>query len=94
MPRLRAGDRVSSTDKGRALYLLHRVLSGSEVHPASMPVVYGTLSAGLKRPEREADNFPPSTAEVKNAWNHMYLHSPKRFHGVVLYWDSFTFHLE
>jgi hypothetical protein len=28
------------------------------------------LSLGVKRPEREADNSPPSSAGVKNAWSY------------------------
>jgi hypothetical protein len=37
----------------------------------------------LKRPEREADHSPPSSAEVKNAWS--YTSTTKiRLHGVVL----------
>jgi len=28
----------------------------------------GALSPGVKRPGREADHSPPSSAEVKNAW--------------------------
>jgi hypothetical protein len=29
------------------------------------------LSAGVKRPEREADHLPPSSAEIKNAWSYI-----------------------
>jgi hypothetical protein len=32
--------------------------------------VPGVLSLEVKRPEREADNSPPSGAEVKNAWSY------------------------
>jgi hypothetical protein len=32
--------------------------------------ILGALSLGVKRPEREADNSPPSSAEVKNAWSY------------------------
>jgi hypothetical protein len=28
------------------------------------------LSPGVKRPRREADHSPPSSAEVKNAWSY------------------------
>jgi hypothetical protein len=45
-----------------------------------LPVV---LSLGIKRPGREADHSPPSSAEVKE-WVELYLHSPIRLHGVVL----------
>jgi hypothetical protein len=31
--------------------------------------VPGALSLGVKRPGREADHSPPSSAEVKNAWS-------------------------
>jgi len=30
----------------------------------------GALSLGVKRPGREADHSPPSSAEVKNAWSY------------------------
>jgi hypothetical protein len=41
------------------------------------------LSLWVKRPGREADHSPPSSAEVKNAWS--YTSSPPiRLHGVVL----------
>jgi hypothetical protein len=45
--------------------------------------VQGVLSLGVRRPEREADNSPPSSAEVKNAWNYTST-PPIRLHGVVL----------
>jgi hypothetical protein len=32
--------------------------------------VPAALSLGVKRPGREADHSPPSSAEVKNAWNY------------------------
>jgi hypothetical protein len=45
--------------------------------------VPGALSLGLKRPGREADHSPPSSAEVKNAWSCIST-PPIRLHGVVL----------
>jgi hypothetical protein len=45
--------------------------------------VIGALSLGVKRPGREADHSPPSTAEVKNAWSYTSA-PPIRPHGVVL----------
>jgi hypothetical protein len=40
-------------------------------------------SLGVKRLGREADQSPPSSAEVKNAWS--YTSTPSiRLHGVVL----------
>jgi hypothetical protein len=41
--------------------LHHRVQNCSRAHPASYPA----LSLGVKRPGREADHSPPSSAEVK-----------------------------
>jgi hypothetical protein len=40
-------------------------------------------SLGVKRPGREVDHSPPSSAEVKQCVE-LYLHSPIRFYGVVL----------
>jgi len=37
----------------------------------------------VKRPWREADHSPPSSAEVKNVWIYTSL-PPIRLHGVVL----------
>jgi hypothetical protein len=42
----------------------------------------GALSLGVKRPEREVDHSPPSSAEVKNEWT--YTSAPPILHGVVL----------
>jgi hypothetical protein len=49
--------------------LHHRIQTGSGAHPASYSKGTGDLSLGVKRPGREADHSPPSSAEVKNAWN-------------------------
>jgi hypothetical protein len=40
--------------------------------PTQRPIqwVPGALSLGVKRPEHEADNSPPSNAEVKKAWSY------------------------
>jgi hypothetical protein len=54
----------------------------------------GILSLGVKRPRREADHSPPSSAEVKNAWS--YTSTPPY---VFIAWclvkhrDNFTFYL-
>jgi hypothetical protein len=34
-------------------FLLHRIQTGSRTHPASCPMDTGSLSPGVKRPERE-----------------------------------------
>jgi hypothetical protein len=49
--------------------LHHRVQTGSETPPASYYWVPGALSVVVKRPGREADHSPPSSAEVE-----LYLH--------------------
>jgi hypothetical protein len=40
--------------------------------PTQPPIhwVPGALSPGIKRPGREADHSPPSSAEVKNVWRY------------------------
>jgi hypothetical protein len=46
-------------------------------------IIPWALSLGVKRPGREADHSPPSSAEVKNAWSYTST-PPIRLHGVVL----------
>jgi hypothetical protein len=45
--------------------LHHRVQNGSGAHPASYPMGTRGSFPGVKRPRREADHLPPSSAEVK-----------------------------
>jgi hypothetical protein len=54
--------------------LHHRVQIDSGAHPASYPMGTGALFLGVKRPGREADHLPPSSAEVKQCVK-IYLHS-------------------
>jgi hypothetical protein len=49
----------------------------------SIQWVKGTLSLEVKRPGRQADHSPPSSAEVKECVE-LYLHSLIRLYGVVL----------
>jgi hypothetical protein len=63
--------------------LHHRVQNGSGAHQPPIQWVPGALSLGVKRPRREADHSPPSSAEVKNAWSYTST-PPIRLHGVVL----------
>jgi hypothetical protein len=51
------------------LETLLKIFSGNN-HPASYPMGTWALSLGVKRPGREADHSPPSSAEVKNAWSY------------------------
>jgi hypothetical protein len=39
---------------------------GSTQHP--IPMGTGSISQGVKRPEREADHSPPASIEVKKVW--------------------------
>jgi hypothetical protein len=63
--------------------LHHRVQTGSGALQPPIQWVSGTLSLGVKRPGREADHSPPSSAEVKNAWSYTST-TPVCLHGVVL----------
>jgi hypothetical protein len=68
---------------GAGNFSLHlRVQNGSGAHSASYPMGTGALTLGVKRPVREADHSPPSSAEV-NECVELYLHSQIRLHGVV-----------
>jgi hypothetical protein len=53
----------------------------------------GALSLAVKRPGREADHSPPSSAEVKNAWS--YTSTPPNMSSGRGAWlkhrDNFTF---
>jgi hypothetical protein len=53
--------------------------------PTQPPIqwVPGDFPIGIKRPGREANHSPPSTAEVKNAWSYTST-PPIRLHDVVL----------
>jgi hypothetical protein len=65
---------------------------GSGAHPASYPMATGGSFPGVKRPGREADNSPPSSAEVKNARS--YTSTPQYVFVawcLVKHRDNFTF---
>jgi hypothetical protein len=73
--------------------LHHRVQNGSGVHPASYPMGTRGSFPGVKRPGRESDHSPPSSAEVKELVE-LYLHSPNTpsWRGAQLkHRDNFTF---
>jgi hypothetical protein len=63
--------------------LLQIVQTGSGVHPNSYPMGTGGSIPGVRRPGREVDHSPPTSAEVKKNMD-IYMHSPIRLHGVVL----------
>jgi hypothetical protein len=59
--------------QGLGIFLLTTV-SRTALGPTQSPIqwVTGALSLGVKRPGREADHSPPSSAEVKNAWSYTF----------------------
>jgi hypothetical protein len=59
------GSRVRFPVVGGNFPLHHRVQDGSGVHPAGYPMGNRGSFMEEKRPEREADHLPPSTAENK-----------------------------
>jgi hypothetical protein len=64
---------------------LFTTVSRTVLGPTQPPIqlVQGALSLGVKRPGREADEPPPSIAEVKNAWNYTSIPTV-HLNGVVL----------
>jgi hypothetical protein len=52
------------------------------IKPSSYPVSTGGSSLEGKRPGREADHSPPSSAEAKNVWSYIST-LPIRLHGMV-----------
>jgi hypothetical protein len=48
--------------------LLHIVQTGSGVHPTSYKMGTEGSFPGVKRQGREADDSPPTSAEVKKMW--------------------------
>jgi hypothetical protein len=78
-----------------AVKFLLTTMSRTVLGPTQPPNqwVPGAFSMGVKRPGREADHSPPSSAEVKGRVE-LYFHSPIRLHGVVFsknrHRDNFT----
>jgi hypothetical protein len=59
---------VGVTSPGRVRNFLHVVQTGSGVHPASCQRGTGGFSPGVKRPGREGDHSPQTSAEVNKMW--------------------------
>jgi hypothetical protein len=47
---------------------MYDILTRYQVNTASVQWVLGALSPGLRRPGREVDHSPPTSAEVKKMW--------------------------
>jgi hypothetical protein len=74
---------------------LFTTMSRMALGPTQPPIqwVPGALSLGKKRPGREADHLPPSSADIKESVE-LHLHSPNTppWHGAQLkHRDNFTF---
>jgi hypothetical protein len=75
--------------------LPHRAQNGSGGLPAPIQWVPGALSLGVKRPGREADRSPPSSAEVKECVELYPLPNTLSWRGAQLkHRDNFTFTFE
>jgi hypothetical protein len=76
--------RGRSSSPGRVKNFLFPKLSRPALKSTQPPIqwVPGALSLGVKRPGREVDHSPPTSAEVKKMW--IYTSTPVRLHGVVL----------
>jgi hypothetical protein len=59
------GSRVRFPAEAGNFSLHHRVWNGSGTHPASYPMGTRGSFPEIKRPRRESDHSPPSSAEVK-----------------------------
>jgi hypothetical protein len=78
---------VLGFDSRRGLGIfLYTTASRTVLVPAQPPMewVLGALSLGLKRPGREADYSPPSSAEVKNAWSYTSTPNTSSWRGAYL----------
>jgi hypothetical protein len=77
------GSRVPFAVGAGNFSLNHRVQNGLGPTQPLIQWVPGAISLGVKRPGREADHSPPSSAEIKHAWSYTST-PPIRLHGVVL----------
>jgi hypothetical protein len=69
--------------------ILFATASRPALGPTQPPIrrLRGLFPPGVKRPGREADHFPPFSAEVKNTWNYIST-SPYAFKTV---WKRYVF---
>jgi hypothetical protein len=73
-----------TSQHGLRIFLFPTAVSTPILGTTQPPVqwVSRTLSVEVKRPGREADHSPPSSAEVNNAWSYTFT-PPIRLHGLV-----------
>jgi hypothetical protein len=62
--------------------LLQKLQSGSAGHKVPYSMGIRVLSPGVKRPRREVNYSPPSSAEVENEPSYTSIPLPPCFHGV------------
>jgi hypothetical protein len=74
-------DRGFESRRGLAIFLFTPLLGPTTQLPLQWAP--GALSLGVKRPVREADNPPQSSAEVRDVWNYTST-PPIRLYSVVL----------
>jgi hypothetical protein len=77
-------DRRFDSRQGLGIFLFTTASRSAldRIQPPIQWVIYN-FSLGVKPPGREANYLPPSSAEVKNAWNYTST-PPLRHHVVVL----------
>jgi hypothetical protein len=58
--------------RGLGIFIFTTAMSRTALGPTQPPIqwVPGALPLGVKRPGREVDHSPPSSAEVKNEWSY------------------------
>jgi hypothetical protein len=61
-----AGQPGLKSRQGQGFFLLHSIQTDSGAHPISYTMETGSISRGVKRPEREPDHSPPPSAKVKS----------------------------
>jgi hypothetical protein len=85
------GSRVRFLAGAGNFSLHHRIQNGSGPTQPPIQWVPVALSLGLKRPGREADHSPPSSAEVKNAWSYPLPNTPSWRGAQLKHRDNFIY---
>jgi hypothetical protein len=90
--RLRTGPSGFDSRQGQGI-LLFATASRPTLGPThpSIQWVLGALSPGVKRPGREADHSPHSSAEVQNAWSHTSTHPYVFVAWYLVKWSTIMF---